>query len=201
MKSPDIQKQLKDLGTQMKTISLRTAQWWLHAHGWRYSQKSNGMYVDGHERSDVVEYQKAFVERWQQYEKCFITYSYQKELVGGVEIEHKIIQKPMKGFSVPPQEQFQLILVTHDESTFYENDRRWLCWGHCDDKAVPQKKGEGVSLMISDFLTSEWGQLAHENEFVIFIIWSKFRFGSDCYSTGKCEFYSRLEKAGMGILQ
>lgn len=180
MESPDIQKRLKDLGTQMKTISLRTAQQWLHAHGWRYSRKSNGMYVDGHEQADVVEYRKAFVERWQQYEKRFITYSYQKELVGGVEIEHEIIQKPMKGFPVPLWERFWLILVTHDESTFYKNDHRRLCWGHCDDKAVPQKKGEGVSLMVSDFLTSEWGRLAYENEFVIFIIQSKFRFGSDC---------------------
>ena len=59
---------------------------------------------------------------------------------------------------------FKLILVTYDESTFYENDQRRNYWLFKGDKATLQKKGEGVSLMVSDFLTSEWGRLTHGDE-------------------------------------
>ena len=59
---------------------------------------------------------------------------------------------------------FRIILVTHDESTFYAYDHRRNQWSHKDDKAVPQAKGEGQSLMISDFLTSEWGRLVDGDE-------------------------------------
>ena len=65
----------------------------------------------------------------------------------------------LTGFPVPPGQHFRLILVTHDESTFYETDRRKTLWTHLSDKAVPLKKGEGVSLMPSEFLTVEWGRL------------------------------------------
>ena len=46
-------------------------------------------------------------------------------------------------------------LVWHDESTFYANDRREVRWVDAEEKAVPRPKGEGVSLMVSDFFTAE----------------------------------------------
>jgi hypothetical protein len=75
--------------------------------------------------------------------------------------------KTLSGFAVPPGLAFKLILVTHDELTFYENDRQQNCWSHKNDKATPQKKGEGTSLMVLDFLTTEWGQLTHGDECVL----------------------------------
>jgi hypothetical protein len=42
----------------------RTARRWLSKLGWRCG-RHKGMYVDGHEHSDVVEYRQAFVERFQ----------------------------------------------------------------------------------------------------------------------------------------
>jgi len=59
---------------------------------------------------------------------------------------------------------FWLILVTHDESTFYVNDRRRLKWTHISEKAAPERKGEGPSLVVSDFLTADWGCLKDEEE-------------------------------------
>ena len=41
---------------------------------WRYGRKKNGMYIDGHEHEDVVQYRKEFLARWQEYEKWMITY-------------------------------------------------------------------------------------------------------------------------------
>ena len=67
---PDVQKRLG--GTGLKTsISLQSAQCWLHRLNWRYGQKRNGMYIDGHECKDVA-YRKAFVTRWAEYEKHMV---------------------------------------------------------------------------------------------------------------------------------
>jgi hypothetical protein len=73
----------------------------------------------------------------------------------------------LSGFTVPPGQAFKLILVTHDKSTFYENDRQQNCWSHKNDKATPQQKGEDTSLMVLDFLTTEWGQLTYGDECVL----------------------------------
>lgn len=68
------------------------------------------------------------------------------------------------GFPVPQVGQFLLILVTHDESTFYKTDQRKTKWTHATQKPQPEKKGEGKSIMVSAFLTSEWGLLRDEDE-------------------------------------
>ena len=51
-------------GNSKATISVKTALRWLEKMGWTYRKLKHGMYFDGHERLDVVEYRKAFVERW-----------------------------------------------------------------------------------------------------------------------------------------
>ena len=111
------------------------------------------MYIDGHEREDVVEYRKGFVKCWKEYEKRFVIY----------DNDGNILSTPT-GFPVPQGVHFRLILVTHDESTFYENDRRKTHWINDKMKAVAEKKGEGQSIMTSDFLMSEWGRLKEGDE-------------------------------------
>ena len=70
------------------------------------------MYIDGHECEDVVKYQEEFMVHWKDYEKRFFIYNNNGE----------VLSKPV-GFPVPQISWFRLILVTHDESTFYETDR------------------------------------------------------------------------------
>ena len=53
-------------------------------------------------------------------------------------------------------------LVTHDESVFYQNDIHKTHWIASTSKATPLPKGDGQSIMISDFLTSEWCCLVDE---------------------------------------
>jgi hypothetical protein len=74
------------------------------------------------------------------------------------------IDNILAGFPVPSGQPFKIIPVTHDESTFYENDRRRNYWSHKNDNATPQKKGEGTSLMVSDFLMTKLGRLMHGDE-------------------------------------
>ena len=39
-------------------ISLATAHHWLHSEGFKYTTHKKGLYFDGHDRPDVVEYQQ-----------------------------------------------------------------------------------------------------------------------------------------------
>jgi len=111
------------------------------------------MYVDGHKCKDVMAYRKGFVKCWKEYEKYFIIY----------DNDRNVLSTPT-GFPVPQGLHFQLILVTHDELTFYENDWRKMHWINDNVKAVAEEKGKGQSIMASNFLTSEWGQLKDGDE-------------------------------------
>ncbi|CAK5284579.1 unnamed protein product, partial [Mycena citricolor] len=47
-----------------KGISLTTARTWLHQEGFKYTNHKKGLYFDGHDRPDVVEYrQKQFLPK------------------------------------------------------------------------------------------------------------------------------------------
>ena len=148
-------KKLSGNGTKT-TISIRTAHQWLGVLNWQNGKKKRGMYIDGHEREDVVRYREAFIEWWKEkYEPRMVLY----------DDDGKVLKTP-KGFPVPQGARFQLILVTHNESTFYENDRCKTLWQHTSHAPKPEQKGEGESLMISDFLVPEWGQLKDDEEYV-----------------------------------
>jgi len=56
------------LGIHKPSISLTMAQRWLVKLKWCYTKAKNGMYIDGHERDDVVAYRQDFVHRWAEYE-------------------------------------------------------------------------------------------------------------------------------------
>ncbi|KIJ33502.1 hypothetical protein M422DRAFT_264432 [Sphaerobolus stellatus SS14] len=148
LSSPEMQEQFPEKKVK---ITVRTAQKWLHKLEWWYGKKHNGMYIDGHEWEDVVTYCAEFLQRMKEYMRCMVTYDNDGNPLNP------------QGFQVEGG-QFRIILVTHDESTFYANDQRKTAWTHSSDKAVPQPKGEGQSLMISDFLTSEWGHLVDGDE-------------------------------------
>ena len=61
------------MGVKKSTISLKMAQQLMWKLDWRYGKKKNGMYIDGHEQEDVVQYQDEFLKRWKEYEKCVVT--------------------------------------------------------------------------------------------------------------------------------
>ncbi|TFY76443.1 hypothetical protein EWM64_g7570 [Hericium alpestre] len=143
-----IQEQLGASGNKKTKISLRTVQRWLKKMEWRYGEKKNGMYIDGHECEDVVAYCNKFVKHYRDYEKRMVLY----------DVNGDIASKP-KGFPVPQGPRFRLYLITHDESTFFQNDRRKKVWSHPDQGPTPQPKGEGDSLMVSDFLCPDFGRL------------------------------------------
>ncbi|KIJ25877.1 hypothetical protein M422DRAFT_273108 [Sphaerobolus stellatus SS14] len=124
--------------------SLRTAQRWLYAMSYRYGKAKNGMYVDGHGREGVIAYrQSVFLPLWSSMEARMVTWT-----------SDNIWIEP----NLQPGEK-RIILVTHDESIFYANDRRSTHWIHKDEKPEPVRKGEGTSIMVSDFCLPELGWL------------------------------------------
>ena len=120
------------------------------------------MYIDGHEREDVVEYRSKFVERFCQYERHFHIW----------DNDGNKLPRPT-GFPVPEAYRafcrFHLILVTHDESVFFQNDQRKHMWHNTGKSAAPHPKGEGQSLMVSDFLTADWGRLRDKDRCALFV--------------------------------
>ena len=153
--SPEMQKTLSEKGLCKPSILTRTAARWLQKLDWQYQHTRNGLYIDGHEREDVVAYRREFVERWKTYDMRFHRWD-----DDGLELPRPI------GFPVPDGLPFRLVLITHDESTFYQNDQRKIVWAQTTSRPTPQPKGEGQSIMVSDFLTSEWGRLHDGHEFV-----------------------------------
>jgi len=125
--SPEVQELLGTKhGAKICSISLRTAQCWIKKLDWRYGQPKKGMYIDGHEHEHAIAYRKEFLTQWKEYEKHMVTY----------DNDGNIATSP-RGFPVE-NGRFQLILVTHNESTFYANDRRRLKWTHISEKAAPK---------------------------------------------------------------
>ncbi|KIJ52407.1 hypothetical protein M422DRAFT_156698 [Sphaerobolus stellatus SS14] len=126
-----------------KAPTERTARRWLKVMEYRYGTGKNGMYIDGHEREDVVEYRNnIFIPLWESIESCMMTWTRDN-----VQVEPRDSTKP------------KIVLLTHDESTFYANDRRKTRWIHKDEKPEPARKGEGASIMVSDFCSPDLGWL------------------------------------------
>jgi hypothetical protein len=53
----------------------------------------------------------------------------------------------------------QVIAWFHDKSIFYAHDRRRKVWHHKDALAKPYAKREGVSMMVADYVSTDFGWL------------------------------------------
>ena len=139
--SPEMQ---AAMGTKATSISKAMAQRWLKRMDWRYGKAPNGMYINGHERDDVVEYRKWFLAKYCRLERQMRRYDSDRVLEKEAELR--------EGERV-------ICEVTHDESTFYTNDRRRQGYWHPNEAKAPVRKEEGSSVMVADFLTPETGRL------------------------------------------
>ena len=136
------------------TISERTATRWLHSLDIKYRIVTKGIYIDGHEREDVIAYRQHFLERMADL-KAWIPTIVGKEEVDG---NNEFIAITWSPDGIRP-----FILVTHDESTFAAHDglkRLWLP----DGKQPLRKKGQGRFIHVSDFLCNIIGWLALDEE-------------------------------------
>jgi hypothetical protein len=144
--TPEFQARLK----VKKTISERTARSWMKRMGYKWKNAKKGMYADGHEREDVVNYrQDVFLPRWRAFEAACRWWNKQGEEEGDAKERAFIARADGK----------IVVIWRHDESTYYANDRRKLRWEHESETATPYAKGEGSSLMVGDFASPDYGWL------------------------------------------
>lgn len=130
------------------TVSESTVLRFMKKWGFEYKADVRSMYVDGHERDDVVEYRKGWSQRMMDYRKRMRQWE-------GENME--ILIEP-KDEDVQLGKVKELVMVTHDESTFYANDDRVVNWKAHDESYI-KKKGPGLSIMVSDFLCACHGSL------------------------------------------
>ncbi|KAF9514416.1 hypothetical protein BS47DRAFT_1453486 [Hydnum rufescens UP504] len=125
-----------------KTIHVVTAQRWMKVMQYCWQKQPQGQYADGHERTDVVAYrQNRFLPFWER-----LLPSLREWDMDGNEIMDRAADQRM-------------VIWTHNKSTFYAHDRLKLHWVHDSENPRPMQKGEGASLMVSDFASADYGWL------------------------------------------
>ena len=123
---------------QPRSLKARAAGNWLRCMGYSWRRAKKGVYVDGHERDDVVKYrQEVFLPKLQQVRNRLARWNED----GSV----------FKEGALPEGDRW-VVIVTHDESTFNVNDGRRQMWLK-DDENPLLPKGNGKGIMISEFLT------------------------------------------------
>jgi hypothetical protein len=133
-----------------KPVSKTTAKNWMHNLDYRWRREPKGLYLDGHERLDVVEYrQTVYIPKWKEMEArmqsfaTFELYTYMDPILR------------------------RIVVWFHDECTFSAHDRRLLLWVLLSASPKPSKKGEGQTLMVSDVVSAEYGFLCSPDGYVI----------------------------------
>ena len=131
-------------------IGVETGCKFLHELGFEVLDKKKGVYIDGHEREDVVQHRGKFLH--------FI-------IAGGfLSKDDAPTDEAKKAFpndiqSPPPERQAKNVFIFHDESTFNANDDESLQWGTTESQLIkPKSRGSGI--MVSDFITEQDGYLS-----------------------------------------
>ena len=129
-----------------KGILLSTAHQWMHNKGFRYILYVKGLYYDGHDCPDVVEYQqKHFLPMIKKHEERMVKY-----VVGDVDKE--VVMESQNYVEC------QLVLAPHNETTSQANDGHGKGWVH-DNQFPLQKKGHGQGLHESSAICGTVGYL------------------------------------------
>lgn len=127
-----------------RKISVWVARKWLHSMGFKVKRIIKGIYVDGHERADVVETRSDFL-------KTITSLGFLKESNAPNEEEAKLLPSV-----APSADERETIFWFHDESSFYANDDQTTMW---KDNIMQIMRPKG-RLMVSDFIEEKNGYLA-----------------------------------------
>ncbi|KAJ3968854.1 hypothetical protein EV361DRAFT_870518 [Lentinula raphanica] len=163
-----------------ETIHLSTAKRWMNDLQFRWVLNHKGQYVDGHERDDVVKYrQNVFLPAWYSIESHMRSWN-------GENMDELQESTDSTGHRV--------VVWFHNESIFYANDRRTACWVFEAASPTPYAKGEGVSLMVADFVSADYGWLRSKDGLESArVIWKPGK-NRDGYFTHE-DILAQLEKA------
>ena len=125
--------------TRPKPYDDATIYRWLHVLGYKHRKVTKGIYIDGHEREDVVQYRTHFLERMTALRRRAVQYD---DVVG--------VNGVATTRAVPPTlepGETEVVFVYHDESCFAANDGLRCLWLE-DGEKVLRSKGDGKSIMV-----------------------------------------------------
>lgn len=123
-------------------IKSRTARKWLHKLSFEYKDIKKNVFVDGHERPDMVEDCQKFLRIMKDLEPYLIEF----EEDGFMKTKNYPDDCAVGGNIHRP-----VIVITHDECTFSANDGIRRAWTRVGDTFLrPKRRGQGI--MVSDFL-------------------------------------------------
>jgi hypothetical protein len=136
-------------------IKERTAMIWLHLLGFRYKSSSCvEIYLDGHQRKDVLEHMEVYVAEMVdlQQQMCLYTGSRMQQEVPGARLIDPAVQR--------------VIVSWHDECCCHASDgesRRWMKVGSGGKMA---DKSRGPARMVAGFICSEKGLWRKSLQFI-----------------------------------
>ena len=122
-------------------IKSRTARKWLHKLGFEYKDVKKDVFVDGHERLDVVEDREKFLNMMKDLEPYLVEF----EQDGSMKTKNYPDDCAVGGDLRRP-----ISVITHDECMFSANDGIRKAWTRIGDTFL-RPKGRGQDIMASDF--------------------------------------------------
>ena len=123
-------------------IKSRTARNWLHKLGFEYKDVKKDVFIDGHERPDVVQDRQIFLKVMKQLEPYLVEFNED----GTMKAKEYPFDCAIRGANRQP-----VIIITHDESTFSANDGIRRAWTRKGNSFL-RPKGRGQGIMASEFL-------------------------------------------------
>ena len=137
-----------------RKIGLETARKWLHHLEFHVLDQKKGVYIDGHEGDDVIEYRQKFLRK-------IVSIGFlNKDNAPTVEAAQFL---PDDLECPSPHQLERTVVIFHDESIFTANEDQKLQWGSADMHVI-RPKGKGAGIMVSDFIDEFNGYLRLTNE-------------------------------------
>lgn len=131
-----------------KKVSTTTATRWLHKLGFSPSSTKKGVYIDGHERQDVVDYRKLFLRKM--------------EILETTHAQPPQASDEARVITEFDSSKKQLVMIYHDESVFHSNEDQGWAWAEKWGQQI-KPKGQGRGIMISDFIEEYNGYLCFDD--------------------------------------
>jgi hypothetical protein len=134
-----------------KGVSLKAAWKFLHKEGFHYVEHKKGLYYDGHERPDVVDYrQKEFLPQIEAFRRRLVEYQPGNEKEEVIKTPDNFVER-------------HLVLVPQDEMTAQANDgmkKNWVL----DGEQPLKKKGVGRGIHQWDVVCATFGWMEEASQ-------------------------------------
>ena len=137
-----------------RRVSVETVRKWLHDLGFDVQHMSKGVFIDGHERPDVVESRKQFLRKMTEYGFLRPDNAPTEEAARALPADVPHMSK---------EEGQKCIVWFHDESAYNTTEDTQMLWGE-KGKLPIKPKGKGSSIMVSEFIEEKDGYLALSDE-------------------------------------